>query len=77
MTTKPRRPGSKGIRLYYHYKMHIGNQTSQGWDRTRESHNYSTGLDAVRDLVKDPTVKIVATGTESGAMCLHYQRVWA
>jgi hypothetical protein len=71
MTTRPRRSGSKGIRIYYHYNKH-----ATGWDRTRESHNYFTGLDAVRDLAKDKTVKIVGIGTESGAMCLHYRRIW-
>jgi len=66
MTTKPRRAGSKGIRIYYHTR------TGRKWDRTRESHNYFTGLDAVRTLAKDSFVKILGVGCESGAMCLHY-----
>jgi len=72
MTTKPRRMTSRGVRLYYHYKPWGKN----GWERTRESHNYHTGLDAVRDLMKDPTVRVVCVGSEGGAMCLHYKRRW-
>jgi hypothetical protein len=72
MTTRPRRSGSKGIRIYYHYKRYGG----KNWERTRESHNYFTGLDAVRDLMKDKTVQVVGVGSEGGAMCLHYRRLW-
>ena len=72
MTTRPRRGSSKGIRIYYHYKPYGKNN----WERTRESHNYFTGLEAVRAIVKDKTIKVIGVGCESGAMCLHYKRVW-
>lgn len=67
MASKPRRAGSKGIRIYYHSPRYV-----QRWERTRESHNYYTGLEAVKAIKKDPYCKILAVGTEGGAMCLHY-----
>lgn len=63
---KPRRAGSKGIRIYWHER------SGKQWSRTRESHNYYTGMEVVRALMRDPHVKILAVGSSSGAMCLHY-----
>jgi len=66
MGSRPRRAGSRGIRLYYHPRV------GRRWDRTRDSYNYYAGLEAVRMLVNESSFKILGVGCEGGAMCLHY-----
>lgn len=54
---------SKGIRIYWH----------SGKARSRASYNYVIGIQVVRMLVKWTQLKVVAIGSEEGAMCLHYR----
>lgn len=61
---------SKGIRIYWHDSYGEGH-----YRRTRECHNYWTGQEAVEDVLADKTCKILAVGTEEGAMVIHYKRV--
>ncbi len=54
---------SKGIRIYWH----------NGKQRSRASYNYEIGICIVRMLIKWTQLKVVAIGSEEGAMCLHYK----
>lgn len=56
---------SKGIRIYFH----ASNK------RVRDCYNYWAGQDEIDLLVNDRYAKIIAVGTEGGAMCLHYRRI--
>jgi hypothetical protein len=64
---------SKGIRVYWHDD---NIPSLRKWRRTRESFNIQTGMLVLKDLLEDPTVKIIAIGTEEGAMAIHYRRIW-
>lgn len=63
---KPRRNGSHGIRVYFHVNRER---------MTRESFNYQAGFAYVYAVLKDPNIRLLGVGTESGAMCIHYERV--
>jgi hypothetical protein len=56
---------SQGIRIYEH-----------GVDREmmgRDSYNFWQGMSEIEALTIDPSVEILAIGTESGAMTVHYR----
>lgn len=39
----------------------------------RDSYNYNTGMMIVRFIMRHEKVRILATGSEEGAMVLHYE----
>jgi len=56
---------SKAIRVYEH--------DLNGAMLGRDNFNWWQGMTEI-DLIKiDPSAKIIATGSESGAMCVHYK----
>jgi hypothetical protein len=57
---------SKAIRLY----MHHGRAAI-----SHRNYNYHTGMEIVKYLMEDEAVRILATGSEEGAMVLHYEFV--
>ena len=54
----------KAVRIYYH----VGNKIC-----TRESYNYWVGIPIAEGIAKHRDFKLLAIGTEEGAMCLHYR----
>ncbi len=61
---------SKGVRIYWH-----SFDWNSGAKRYRSSYNYAVGIQVVKMLVKWTQLKIVAIGTEEGAMCIHYKTI--